>query len=71
MTLLQLQTLQWEEKMITRGCVRCKEAFEYNGDYGIGRGTMTKRYCEQCKILQHRDESREYQRRKKLNMCII
>tara|TARA_R110002126_G_scaffold280186_1_gene427460 strand:+ start:133 stop:306 length:174 start_codon:yes stop_codon:yes gene_type:complete len=57
--------------MITRGCVRCKEAFEYNGDYGIGRGTMTKRYCEQCKILQHRDESREYQRRKKLNMCII
>ena len=57
--------------MITRGCVRCKELFKYNGNYGVGRGTMTRRYCDQCKILQHRDEAILYQKRKKLNNTII
>jgi len=50
--------------MITRGCIRCKELFSYKGNFGIGRGTMTRRYCNKCKILQHRDESRLYQRGK-------
>lgn len=57
--------------MITRGCVRCKELFEYNGYYGVGRGTMTRRYCDKCKILQHRDEAILYQKRKKLNNTVI
>ena len=57
--------------MITRGCIRCKESFEYNGDYGVGRGTMTRRYCDQCRILQHRDEAILYQKRKKLNNTVI
>ena len=46
--------------MITRGCVRCKELFEYNGDYGVGRGTMTRRYCDQCKVLQRRNGCKIY-----------
>jgi len=25
---------------------------------GVGRGKMTRRYCDMCKILQHRDEAR-------------
>jgi hypothetical protein len=52
--------------MITRGCIRCKSSFNYEGIIGIGRGSMTRKYCNDCKILQKRDESREYQRRKKL-----
>ena len=51
--------------MITRGCVRCKCSFTYEGQLGIGRGSMTRKYCDDCKILQHRDESREYMRRRK------
>ena len=54
--------------MITRGCVRCKYSFNYKGKLGIGRGKMTRRYCNQCIILQHRDESREYQRKKRFEM---
>ena len=49
--------------MIIRGCVRCKHFFSYNGELGIGRGTMTRRYCDDCKILNHRDESKRYQRK--------
>lgn len=44
--------------MTVRGCIRCKEVFEYDGQMGIGRGKMTRRYCNMCKILQHRDEAR-------------
>ena len=51
--------------MITRGCVRCKCSFTYEGQLGVGRGSMTRKYCDECKILQHRDESREYMRRRK------
>jgi hypothetical protein len=57
--------------MIIRGCIRCKELFEYEGKMGVGRGTMTRRYCDQCKILQHRDEAILYQKRKKLNNTVI
>ena len=52
--------------MITRGCVRCKCSFSYEGKLGVGRGKMTRRYCDQCIILQHRDESRKYQRKMRL-----
>ena len=51
--------------MITRGCIRCKCPFSYEGVIGTGRGSMTRKYCDECKILQHRDESREYMRRRK------
>ena len=44
--------------MIVRGCIRCKKVFEYEGQMGVGRGKMTRRYCDMCKILQHRDEAR-------------
>ena len=75
MILLQLQTLQWEEKMtvdkICRECIRCKNLFNYgNMDISL-RGQMTRKYCNECIVLQHRDESKKYQRRKKLNMRII
>ena len=75
MKLLQLQTLQWEEKMtvdkICRGCIRCKKLFNYgNMDISL-RGQMTRKYCNECIVLQHRDESRLYQRRKRLNMRIM
>tara|TARA_R110002020_G_scaffold201501_1_gene404163 strand:- start:552 stop:857 length:306 start_codon:yes stop_codon:yes gene_type:complete len=44
--------------MIIRSCIRCKKVFEYEGQMGVGRGKMTRRYCDMCKILQHRDEAR-------------
>ena len=50
--------------MITRGCVRCKCSFSYEGQLGVGRGKMTRKYCNECKVLQHRDESRLYQRKR-------
>jgi hypothetical protein len=50
--------------MITRGCVRCKCSFKYEGQLGVGRGKMTRKYCNECKVLQHRDESRLYQRKR-------
>ena len=64
-----------KEKMtvdkICRGCIRCKKLFNYgNMDISL-RGQMTRRYCNECIVLQHRDESRLYQRRKRLNMRII
>tara|TARA_R110001599_G_scaffold169788_1_gene359786 strand:- start:2451 stop:2672 length:222 start_codon:yes stop_codon:yes gene_type:complete len=44
--------------MTVRGCIRCKKVFEYEGQMGVGRGKMTRKYCNMCKILQHRDEAR-------------
>ena len=52
--------------MIVRGCIRCKRSFSYKGELGIGKGSMTRKYCDDCKVLQHRDESREYMRRMKI-----
>ena len=57
--------------MITRGCVRCKCSFTYKGQLGGGRGSMTRKYCNECKILQHRDESREYMRKMRLRQWFI
>ena len=45
------------EKM-TRGCVRCHKLFQYGDMNKSLRGQMTRRYCDMCKILQHRDEAR-------------
>ena len=47
------------EKM-TRDCVRCHKLFQYGDMNKSLRGQMTRRYCDMCKILQHRDESRIY-----------
>jgi hypothetical protein len=38
---------------------------------GSLRGKMTKRYCDECRVLKHRDESRIYQRNKKNTVTII
>lgn len=45
-------------------CIRCKQGFKY-GDWNKSlRGQMTRKYCDQCNILQHRDESKLYQKQK-------
>jgi len=54
--------------MIIRSCIRCRCSFSYEGQLGVGRGKMTRKYCNECIILQHRDESREYQRKKRYNL---
>lgn len=46
--------------MITRGCIKCKKTFEYKGEMGVDRGSMTRKICDQCKLLQHRNESKIY-----------
>ena len=46
--------------MITRGCISCKKLFEYEGEMGVGRGTMNRKYCDQCKLLKRRNEHRIY-----------
>jgi hypothetical protein len=43
-----------------KGCRRCHEPFVCKGDWCVGRGTMTRKYCDPCKTLQHRDEARMY-----------
>lgn len=35
------------------------------------RGKMTKRYCDECRVLNHRDESRIYQRNKRNTVMIL
>ena len=45
---------------VCRGCIRCKKLFHYgNMDISL-RGQMTRKYCDVCKVLQHRDEARAY-----------
>lgn len=51
---------------ISRSCIRCKCLIEYEADLNNLRGQRTRRYCKDCVVLNHRDESREYQRRKRL-----
>ncbi len=43
-------------------CIRCDNIFYYGNFNKSLRGQMTRKYCDDCIILQHRDESREYQR---------
>jgi len=50
---------------ICKVCKRCSTEFYYGEALADLRGRMTRRYCDGCIILQHRDESREYQRRLK------
>jgi hypothetical protein len=51
-------------------CKRCNKSFHY-GDFNKSlQGQMTRKYCDKCKVLQHQDESREYQRQKRLNNTI-
>ena len=54
-----------ERELITKVCIRCDKEFEYGDMNKSFRGQMTRKYCDQCKVLQHRDESRLYQRRNK------
>jgi|21_taG_2_1085346.scaffolds.fasta_scaffold05093_9 hypothetical protein len=44
-----------------RSCIRCKETFDYALD-------NRRKYCDDCRVLQHRDESKIYQR--ELRLCI-
>ena len=54
--------------LITKICVRCDKQFEYGDMNKSLRGQMTRKYCDQCKILQHRDESRLYSNLKRGNV---
>tara|TARA_B110000467_G_scaffold30969_1_gene27895 strand:+ start:288 stop:491 length:204 start_codon:yes stop_codon:yes gene_type:complete len=44
-------------------CKRCGYDFAYGANVPIRslRGLMTRKYCDDCIILQHKDESRTYQ----------
>jgi hypothetical protein len=53
---------------ICRECKRCNEKFYYGEIFANLRGRMTRRYCDNCIILQHRDESREYQRKRRAHL---
>ena len=60
--------------MITRGCIRCHESFTYelNNENEL-RGSRTRKYCDHCIVLNHADESREYQRirRQKIKLGVL
>ena len=45
-------------------CKRCNENFTYGDITQSLRGQMTRKYCDACIVLQHRDESKMYQRRR-------
>ena len=51
--------------LITKSCVRCNKEFEYGDMNKSLRGQMTRKYCNPCKILQHRDESNLYSKLKR------
>jgi len=51
--------------LITKSCVRCSKEFEYGDMNKSLRGQMTRKYCNPCKILQHRDESNLYSKLKR------
>jgi len=44
-------------------CKRCNENFTYGDITKSLRGQMTRKYCDGCIVLQHREESKIYQRR--------
>lgn len=52
---------------ITRGCVRCHNLFQYGDLTKSLRGQMTRKYCDNCIILNHRDESRIYSKEYRKN----
>jgi hypothetical protein len=51
---------------ITKQCVRCDKLFQYGNMDTSLRGQMTRKYCNGCITLQHRDESKLYQRELRL-----
>ena len=51
---------------ITKQCVRCDKLFRYGNMDTSLRGQMTRKYCDDCITLQHRDESKLYQRELRL-----
>lgn len=44
-------------------CKRCGSNFMYGANFPTRslRGLMTRKYCDGCIVLQHKDESRIYQ----------
>jgi len=54
-------------EQLLKYCKRCRKEFEYGDMNKSLRGQLTRKYCNKCIILQHRDESRDYQRRKRIN----
>jgi late competence protein required for DNA uptake (superfamily II DNA/RNA helicase) len=53
---------------IERGCIRCHKTFKYKINMLDQRGSRTRKYCNHCIILNHSDESREYQRIKRAKL---
>ena len=43
-------------------CKRCNQLFSYTINLLDQRGSRSRKYCDECNILQHQDESRDYQR---------
>ena len=44
---------------IDTSCARCHKAFRYDvHDMLDQRGVRTRRYCDTCIVLQHRDEKK-------------
>ena len=52
-------------------CKRCNHLFLYNVNLLDQRGIRTRKYCDECKVLQHQDESRQYQRKLKQGMDFV
>lgn len=54
-------------EQITKYCKRCKGKFMYGDMSKTLRGQMSRKYCDDCNVLQNKDNSRsEWVRRKKL-----
>lgn len=50
-------------------CKECETRFTYGPDNPNDlRGLRTRKICDGCRITKKRVESREYQRKKRLNM---
>ena len=43
-------------------CKRCNQLFPYAINLLDQRGSRTRKYCDECIILQHADESKLYQK---------
>jgi len=52
-------------------CFRCEQDFTYYVNMIDQRGSRTRKYCNECKVLQHQDESRQYQRKLKQGMDFV
>ena len=49
-------------ELITKYCKRCNDKFMYGDMNKSLVGQMTRKYCDDCITLQHRNESKLYQK---------